>query len=183
MKSQITQRVFCVGMALLVLAVTMQDASAQKRSVADRRQHPGKGFWSNQAASRRMGHALDYSRGLSNYARQAQTVDHGFATSQVEEIGRNISVAEQQLSVVRKEAQQSGDKQTVADIDQIAKDLTAASTAHADCEKHCQQANLDTTKLDRSAGEVTKSLESAAQRHQQMMKRLHPEATTEPKKD
>lgn len=182
MNGPMKQRVVCLGVALLVLVLTMQDASAQKRSVADRRQHPGKGFWSNQSASRRIGHALDYSRGLSDYARRAQTVDRGFATSHVEEIGRNISVAEQQLSVVRKEAEQSGDKQTVADIDRIAKDLQAATAAHADCKKHCEQANLDTAQLDRSAGEVTKSLEAAKKGHKQLMKRLDPEPTTETNK-
>lgn len=176
------RRLFILGMTVLTLALTSHDASAQRstRSTADRRQHPGKGFWSNQSASRRIGHALDYSRGLSDYARRAQVVDRDFAKSQVEEIGRNISVAEQQLMTVRKDAEQTGDKTTVADIDRISKALKAAQSAHADCVKHCEQANLDTTKLDKSAAKVTKSLEDAASTHKQMMERLHPEATKNP---
>ncbi len=171
-------RMLSLAAIMMAIAIGVQDVSAQqKRSTADRRQRPGQGFWSNQAASRRVGHALDYSRGLSNYAQQAQSVQPDFAKIHVEEIGRNISVAEKLVSEELKAAEKSDDKQTIADLKKVIQDLKEAKTAHAKCKEHCEQGEIDTTKLSHSAHEVSKSLQSAQKTQKEMMKRQHPGTT------
>lgn len=85
-----------------------------------------------QQSSARIGHALDYSRSRSDYAQRAKTVTPEFAQTHVEEIGRNITVAQKELTLQRKEGEASGDKETITNI---AKDVKAASEAHANCEK------------------------------------------------
>ncbi len=164
--------------AAVALGLVPGRSWAQKRSVAERRQHPGKGYWSNRSASRRMGHALDYSRSLSDYARRAEAVDPEFAKAQVDEIGRHISVAQQQIETVRKEAAQRGDKQTVADVDRIRAELNDSAKAYAHCKEHCAKTHVNTAQLSKSADRVTKSLESASKVHLQTMKRLYPEASS-----
>ena len=69
-----TNRSVMIG-AVAVLAAFMtvggMDAFSQqggRSSTAERRLHPGGGFWANDAASRRIDHALDYSRGLQRYS-------------------------------------------------------------------------------------------------------------------
>ncbi|MFH5802798.1 hypothetical protein [Alienimonas sp. DA493] len=68
---QSSSRLFygAVAAFAVVIAVGGTEALAQEggRSSVERRLHPGRGFFSNDAASRRIGHALDYSRGLQRY--------------------------------------------------------------------------------------------------------------------
>ena len=171
------RRTLCITVAMIVVAIVGQDAMAQKRSVADRRQHPGVGYWTQQSSSRRIGHALDYSRGLSDYAQRAKTAQPEFARSHVEEIGRNITVAQKELIVQRKEAEASGDKSTMADIDKITKDLKAATEAHANCKEHCEKGHIDTVQLSESAAKVTKALQAASNTQKEMIKRQQPDAS------
>ncbi len=171
-------RMLSLAAIMMTIAMGVQDVNAQqKRSTADRRQRPGQGFWSTQAAARRVGHALDYSRGLSNYAQHAQSVQHDFAKVHVEEIGRNITVAEKLVSEELKVAEKSDDKQTIADLKKIVQDLKVAKTAHEDCKQHCEQGEIDTAKLSHSAHAVTKSLQAAQKTQKQMIKRQHPGTT------
>lgn len=168
-------RMFCIAAILMTFVMGLPDANAQqKRSTADRRQHPGQGFWSNQAASRRVGHALDYSRGLSSYAQQAESVQPDFAQTHVDEIGRNISVAERIVTEELKVAEKNEDKETIADLKKIIHNLKEAKTAHEHCREHCEKDDVDTAKLSHSVSQVTKSLESAQKTQKEMMKRQHP---------
>ena len=168
------RKTLCITVAMIAMTVTMQDAMAQKTSsVADRRQHPGAGFWSQQSSARRIGHALDYSRSLSDYAQRAKTVTPEFARSHVEEIGRNITVAQKELIVQRKEAEASGDKATMADIDKITKDLKAATEAHANCKEHCAKGHIDTVQLAQNADNVSTALQAAVKTQKEMMNHQH----------
>jgi len=172
------QHTLWMTVAMIAMAVITQDAMAQRRSVADRRQHPGVGFWAQQSSSRRIRHALDYSRSLTDYAQRAKMVTPEFAKIHVEEMGRNIAVAQKQLAVQRKEAEANGDKATVTDIDKISKDLKVATEAHASCKEHCEKGQIDTSQLLQSVGQATKALQSASKSQKQMIKRQHPGTST-----
>ncbi len=171
------RRTLCITVATIAMAVIVQDAMAQKRSVADRRQHPGVGYWTQQSSSRRIGRGLSYSRGLSDYAQRSKTLQPEFAKSHVEEIGRNITIAQKELPIQRKEAEVSGDKATMADIDKITKDLKAATEAHANCKEHCEKGHIDTVQLSESAAKVTKALQAASKTQKEMIKRQQPHAS------
>lgn len=168
------RKLFFTTVTAIVVGMAGQGLMAQQRSVADRRQHPGVGFWAQQSSSRRVSHALDYSRSLQDYSQRAKTVEPAVAKLHVEEIGRDLEVAKKQIAMEHKEAEKTGDKEAIADLEKIAKSLKTAEEAHADCKAHCEQGSIDTAQLATSAEAVTKALQPVSKTQKQMIKRQHP---------
>ncbi len=93
-------------------------------------------------------------------------------------IGRHISVAQQGLAIIRKEAKRQGDKQTVTEVDRMTVELNASLKAYVRCKAHSAKAHINMIQLSKNAGRVTKSLESAVKIRAQVMKRLYPKTSS-----
>lgn len=173
----IKRRLFILAASVAALALVANlEIFAQKRArpTAERRLHPGRGFWANKAASRRIDHALDYSRGLYEYAQQAQTIDPAEARVQAEELSRNLDAAKKRLDEARKEAEAEKDSETVVDIDSINKHVFAASKQHEKCMAECKKKEVNGESVMHCCQTITSSLGDAKKEHSRVMKRLHP---------
>lgn len=160
-------------MAAMTLAVPADSfAQLKTRSVAERRQRPGKGFWANQRTSRNIRHARDYSSGLYMYSRRARAVDPAVAKSESENLGRNIECAKKELTVVQQIAKMSDDKETLKTIDTINKHLANAAETHKALHEECCRESPDGTVASDCCSDITKELEKAMAEHDALMRKL-----------
>ncbi len=145
------------AIAILVLA---SGASAQPSLGIPK----GKPYYgsSNKRTSRSIRHARDYSRDIYRYSRDAGQIDPAVAKSESEELGRNITKAQKELSTAKKEL--GNDAATLAGLKSIEQHVATAAAQYAMlheecckdavdgsvCMKHCNQILLE---LDKSQAE------------------------------
>lgn len=183
-RSKFNQCVLCIAIATIAGLTVTQDAVAQQRirSTAERRQHPGKGFWENQRASRSIQHARDYSRDLYRYSREAQVVSPEVAKAESVELGRNIERAQKELTTVGK--QHANDKQVQTALESINKHIAKAAEVHKTLHEECCKDAPDGGVTMHCCSEITKELEKAAAEHAALLRTFQqrPKAASAKKK-
>ncbi len=138
------KRLLKLGTAVVSVAFLIGPsvASAQRGAggvTGEARLHPG--TWSKQRASRHIRHARDYSRDIYRYSRDAKTIDPAVAKSESEELGRNITKAQQEVAVACQKA--GSDTATVASLKSIEKHLASAAKQHKVLHEECCKASVD----------------------------------------
>ena len=171
----------CVALAAMVVVSGPTAALAQRDAGAKARGEFGKGFWSNQRASRNMRHARDYSRGFYRYSREARTIQPEVAKTESAELGRNIDAAKKELATVREEY--AGDKEVLASLKVIEDHLTKAAAQHKTLHAACQQDTVDGTVGMECCNVITKELEKAMAEHAALMRKLEIKAESGETKD
>jgi len=171
----------CVLIAALCAVSTPSIAWAQRDAGAKARGEFGKGFWSNQRASRNLRHARDYSRGFYLYSRDAGTIQPEVARSESTELGRNIDAAKKELAAVREEY--AGDKEVLASLEVIEDHLAKAAAQHKTLHAECQQDTVDGTVGMECCNVITKELEKALAEHAALIRKLEIKAGSEETKD
>ncbi len=159
--------------AALVAAISLSATSvalAQRDAGAKARGEIGTGFWTNQRAARRMQHALDYSKGIYEYSRDAKEVQAKIAEKESAELGRNIEAAKNEVSAIRKEY--GDDKNVQASLKAIEEHLSAAATQHEKLHAECQSDQVDSSKTMECCNTITKELEKAIAEHAALMRQL-----------
>ncbi len=171
-RRKLNQCVLCIAVAMIAGLTMVQSADAQQRprSIVERKQHPGKGFWENQRASRSIQHARDYSRDLYRYSRDAQVVSPEVAKAESVELGRNIEMAQKELAAVGK--QHEGDKQVLASLDSINQHIAKAAAVHKTLHEECCKDSPDGGITMHCCSEITKELEKAAAEHAALLRTL-----------
>lgn len=191
-----SNKLLAIALAVTSVATVADSAMAQRtRSTADRRQHPGGGFWANDAASRRISHAQDYSRGLQRYSQYmvqpnqpagqpqpaGQTANvvvqpsHEMTTTYVREIGNNIAGAQERLLEVQAEAKRNEDQLTLDSLKSISQQLSSAAAEQKKCMEECKSGNMDMNAIMERCQAMTSALDKAKAEHEKLMLRLHPE--------
>lgn len=157
---------------VLATAFAAVEVSAQKpRSAAERRQHPGQGFWANDRAARRLTHARDYSTGIGSYATRAQIVQPAVTKSESEEVGRNLAAAGRELRVVRKAV--ADDKAAIATIDSLSKQLAVAEKQFELMNAECCKASVDGQATSKCCADLSSTLDEIIEEHAALMKSLY----------
>lgn len=128
-------------------------------------------FWGS-SGGRSIRHARDYSRGYRTYARQAPTIAPQIAQHEAAGVGHNITQAKQQFAEVRKA---TTDKETLASLDAIDKQLAAAAKAHAQMHEMCHMETVDADGTMKCCQEVDAALAKAIAEHDKLMQRLEGE--------
>ncbi len=172
-----------LGVALLVPAA----AFAQPRNSAANRAHPGHGFanregWQHQNASRRIGHAIDYTRNLRNYAAapvpqavpQPQPPAESYPRIVTDEIGRNVAAARKELEVAKKAPAVAKDPEAAKSFAAIDKHLAAAAEQHKTMMECCSKEEVDGEMLMKCCDDAIKHLEEAQAENRKLMQRLYP---------
>jgi hypothetical protein len=170
-----------VVMAAMVVGLVPSTTWAQRDAGAKARGEFGKGFWSNQRASRNMGHARDYSRGFYRYSRDAHTIQPEVAKTESAELGRNIDAAKKELATVREEY--AADKEVLASLKVIEDHLAKVAAQHATLHAACQQDTVDRTVGMECCNVITKELEKAMAEHAALMRKLEIKAESGDAKD
>jgi hypothetical protein len=147
-------------MAFLGLAMAADTSpvfAQQIRSMAERRQHPGGGFWANDSASRRISHAQDYSRGLQRYsqyiAQPAQPAgqdsnvivypNYEIVTTHVRDVGNNIAGAQERWLEVKADATAIKDQATLDSLKSLKDQLASAAAEQKKCMEECKSGKKD----------------------------------------
>jgi hypothetical protein len=127
--------------------------------------------WAQHRAARSTRHARTYAQDVYHYSRHVHRVDPIVAKSDSEELGRNITKAQQDIGIARKEA--GNDTATVAALKSIEKHLTAAAEQHKMlhmecckdavdgnvCMTHCNQIMLELDKAQAEQDALIRALD------------------------
>ncbi len=171
----------CVVIAAMVAISSPSTVLAQRDAGAKARGEFGKGFWSNQRASRKMRHARDYSRGFYRYSRDARTIQPSVAKSESDELGRNIDATRKELATVREEY--AADKEVLAGLKVIEDHLAKATAQYKTLHAECQKGTVDGIVGMKCCNVITKELEKAMAEHAAMMRKLEIKAGSGKTKD
>ena len=128
-------------------------------------------FWGNSAGGA-MRSGRDYSRYYREYARDAQPVNPEVAREAADTIGQYITKAQRHLAWMRTQAQTGNDKETLASLDAIDKNLADAAKSHHEMHDTCLKADVDATGSMQCCQQIDESLAKAISDHDKLMKRL-----------
>lgn len=128
-------------------------------------------FWGNSAGGA-MRSGRDYSHYYRQYARDAQQVNPEVARETADTIGQYITKAQRHLAWMRTQAQTGNDKETLASLDVIDKNLADAAKSHHEMHDTCLKANVDAAGSMQCCQQIDESLAKAISDHDKLMKRL-----------
>lgn len=94
------------------------------------------------------------------------------AQAAADEIGDYISKSEKHLAWMRRQAEVIDDKETLASLDSIDRNLAAAKRHHAILCKHCMQDAIDASAALECCQTIDDALSKAISEHDALMKRL-----------
>lgn len=155
-----------------VLSYTMltQDVIAQKngRSVTERRQRPGKGFWANQRVSRNIRHARDYSRSIGRYATQAGDADPVVTKAESEILGIQLKGVVRDLGIVKDS--NARDPDVVKQIQKLQAKVKKLSETQKVLHLECCKESPDGAVCDRMSSKITEMLDEIEKDHVNLMK-------------
>lgn len=172
---------WCLLVVAMVALAVPSTGLAQRDAGAKARGEYGKGFWSNQRASRNLRHARDYSRDFYQYSRSVRTIQPEIAKSESAELGRNIEAANQELANIVKEY--AADKAVQERVKVIEGHLAKAAAQHKMLHAECQKDSVDGTVSMECCSEITKELEKAIAEHAALMRTLETQAESGDTKD
>lgn len=174
--------------AVALMPVT--DAMAQpRRDSAANRAHAGHGWanrntWAHQSASRRMGHAIEYSRDLRSYASYPRVVQPQeqpafvpvtpYSVIVTEEVGRNIAAARQDIAQAKKAPKVADDADARKSFETIEKHLSAAAEQHDAMIDCCAGEECDADAMMKCCDAAVEHLNAAKTENEKLMMRLYP---------
>jgi hypothetical protein len=133
------------------------------------------------SASRSMRSARDYSQDYRQYVKTApaQKVNPEVAKEAADSIGQYIGKAQKHMAWMRKQA--AGDKETLASLDVIDKNLADAAKHHKEMHEICMKENVDAEGSMKCCQKIDDSLKTAIDEHDKLMKRLAGDKATSTK--
>jgi len=161
-----------VGAAILfALAVTDAEvAHAQKDATSKSRGEHSVPFWSSKASSRRITHARDYARDFHGYIVANPKPDPAVMKEVTAEIGRNLDEAKGHLGRLKKDF--ADDKDAVAGIEALEKQLAAAFEQHTMLGACCEKADFDAIETMECCSDLTTQLDTILISHDELMRKL-----------
>jgi hypothetical protein len=138
--------------------------------------------------------ARDSTRSFQEYVQQAQPalpqivrevpsqvaeVSPRIVQAASDEIGDYIYKSERHMAWMRRQAEASGDKETLASLDSIDRNLADAKQKHVALCDSCAADNIDSAEAIACCQVINESLAKAISEHDTLMKRLSEEQPTE----
>jgi hypothetical protein len=131
-----------------------------------------RGDYSGHSAGRSLGNARSYSRDYRTYAQSVPKVDPEVARDAADEIGGYIKKAQKHFAWMRSQAEKANDKESLTSLDEIDKNLAAASKSHHEMHDMCLKANIEAAGSMKCCQQIDESLAKAIAEHDKLMKRL-----------
>lgn len=167
-----------IALALVALAIP-STAYAQRDAGSKIRGEYG--FYGNSGGSA-MRSARDYSHYYRQYAQQAQPVNPEVAREAADSIGTYLIKAQRHFAWMRTQAQAGNDKDTLAALDDIDKNLAAAAKSYHEMHDTCLKASVDSGASMKCCQQIDEHLSKAITEHDKLMKRLAGEKAATPSK-
>jgi hypothetical protein len=156
---------------LFALAVTDANlAHAQKDATSKSRGEHSVPFWSSKASSRRITHARDYARDFHGYIVANPKPDPAVMKEVTAEIGRNLEEAKGHLGRLKKDF--ADDKDAVAGIEALEKQLAAAFDQHTMLGACCEKEDFDAIETMECCSDLTTQLDKILIGHDELMRKL-----------
>lgn len=156
-------------LALIAVAATTESAFAQRDAGSKIR---GEYNFYGGSASRSMQSARDYSHDYRQYVESApaQKVNPEVAKEAADSIGQYIVKAQKHMAWMRKNA--AGNKDTLASLDVIDKNLADAAKSHNEMKETCMKDTVDAGASMECCKVMDASLAKAIAEHDKLMKHL-----------
>jgi hypothetical protein len=169
-RTQWTQWGWAVA-AALALAFIPQFALAQGGT------NPGAGgkitgerYWPARAATRHIEAARGYAQDFQRYVTAAPKADPSVVADIKLELGRYLTAAQKHLATMKKDA--AGDKETVAAVEKLEKDLATAIEHNQAMIACCEKQTFDKVGAMACCTDLVKQLDKIHADHQALMKKL-----------
>lgn len=159
----------CAVVVLLASTAVPSSVFAQRDRI-EQRLRPSSQLWSNQRASRSVQHARNYSRDIYRYSRDAKKIEPAVAKSQSEELGRNITKAQQELATAAKEV--SSDPDAVAALKSINEHLAVAAKQHKMLHEECCKNSVDGSVCMNCCNTIILELDQAQAEHDALIRSM-----------
>ena len=143
---------------------------AQKDATSKSRGEHSVPFWSSKASSRRITHARDYARDFHGYIVANPKPSPAVVKEATTEIGNNLAEAQKHLSQLKKDF--ADDKEAVAGIDALEKQLTAAFEQHKMLGACCEKATFDAIETMECCSDLATQLDKLLVSHDELMRKL-----------
>jgi len=171
-----------IALALVAIGTSASTAHAQ-RSAGSKISVSAYNVYSGNSAGSSMRSARDYA---GNYAQYAQSVpaehfDPEVAREAADAIGTYITKSRRHSAWMRTHAKETNDKETLASLDEIDKNLAAAAKSHHEMYEHGLKDNMDIATSIKHAQVIDKPLAAAIAEHDKLMKKLAAKKPATPK--
>ena len=166
-------------LAVVAVIVTAESAFAQRDAGSKIR---GESNFYGRSGGSAMRSAREHSTYYREYAEPVQKVNPEVAKEAADTIGNYITKAQKHMASMRKHAKATNDKETLASLDSIDKNLADAAKSHADMRETCMKDTVDGKATLECCKVIDDSLAKAISEHDKLMKRLASDKSGTPKK-
>lgn len=167
-------------MTLGMLLMATPEVSAQKDATSKSRGEHSVPFWSSKASSRRLTHARDYARDFHGYIVANPKPEPAVVKEATAEIGRNLEESKKHLAQMKKDY--ADDKEAVAGIEALEKQLAAAFDQHKMLGACCEKASFDAIETMECCSDLATQLDKLVIAHDELMRKIVRKAAAAPAK-
>jgi hypothetical protein len=176
-----SSRLVWLGTALAVVAslcLLPAPAYAQKDAGAKARGEHSVPFWSSRSSARHLTAARDYARDFQAHVAVNPKPEPAVVKEVTKEIGNSLNEAKKHLAQLKKDF--AGNKDAVAGIDSIDKQLTTAFDHHKMLCECCEKEAFDAIATMACCKDLAAELDKILDQHDALMLKLSPKAAPAP---
>jgi hypothetical protein len=159
----------CAAALILLMPAVAQ---AQKDAGAKARGEHSVPFWSSRSSARRIYAAHDYARDFQRYLAVNPKPDPAVVKEVTTEIGKNLDEAKKHLAQLKQDF--AANKDAIAGIEALEKDLAAAFDHHQLLCQCCEMEAFDKIKTMECCTDLAKQLDKILTDHEALMQKLGP---------
>lgn len=160
--------------ALVAIVLSPSLATAQHDAGAKARGEHSVPFWSSRSSARRITAARDYARDFQRYVAANPKPDATVMKEVTTEIGKNLDDAKKHLGQLKVDF--AGNKDAIAGIDALEKQLTAAFDHHQKLCECCEGETFDKIKTMACCEDLAGHLDKILTDHDALMLKLSPKS-------
>ena len=128
------------------------------------------GASANQRVSRNVTHARDYARDIYHYSRDSGAIEPTVAKSESDDLGKRISQAQKELTVVREEV--GNDPDVSKSLKTIESHLATAEQQQSMLFKECCKESVDGLACMKHCNQILLELDKAQAEHDALMRSM-----------
>lgn len=132
--------------------------------------HNGASFWANQRTSRNIQHSRDYSRGIQQYATQAQVVQPTVTQAESQMLGQQLQAIQRDMVIVRQE--NASNPKVVEQVKKIETQVDKASKVQKSLHEECCKSSPDGKSCAEMCAKMHSSLDEIKKEHDKLLKEL-----------
>jgi hypothetical protein len=158
------------------MLLTGHSVFAQRDAGAKARGEHSVPFWSSRSSARRISAAHEYARDFQRYVAANPKPDPAVVKEVTTQIGNHLDEAKVHLTQLKKDF--AGNKEAIAGIESLEKQLVAAFDHHKLLCECCEKEAFDKIATMECCSDLAKQLDKILTDHDELMHKLSPKAAT-----